>query len=79
MISVVIEAFKKSGTVYVPLYTFCKSLFCMQQPWTATELYITLHSSSARLDRTFPVQIHLIGIWDSHDHLSVRNKEVKFI
>ena len=79
MLSVVIEAFKKSGTVYVPLYTFSKSLFGMQQPWTATGLYITLHSSSAKLDRIFPVQIHLIGIWDSPDHRSVRNKEVKFI
>ena len=25
------------------------------------------------------VQIHLIWIWDSPDHCSVRNKEVKFI
>ena len=38
---------------------------------------ITLHSSSAR--RIHPVQIHPIGIRDSHDYHSVRNREVKFI
>ena len=47
--------------------------------YTATGLYITLHSSSARVHGIFPVQIHLIGIRDSPDHRSVRNKEVKFI
>jgi len=30
-------------------------------------------------DGIHPVQIHLIGIQDSPDHRSVRNKEVKFI
>ena len=33
--------------------------------YTVTGLYITLHSSSARLDRIHPVQIHLIGIRDA--------------
>ena len=37
---------------------------------------VTLHSSSARLDGIYPVQIHLIGIRNSPDHYSVRNKEV---
>ena len=40
---------------------------------------VTLHSSSARLNGIYPVQIHLIGIRNSPDHYSVRNKEVKFI
>ena len=56
MLSVVIEAFKKS--VIFPPYTFRKSLFVIQ----ATGLYITLHSLSVRLDGIYPVQIHLIGI-----------------
>ena len=47
--------------------------------YTATRLFITLHSSSARLDVNHPVQIHLIGIRDSLDHRSVSNKEVKLI
>ena len=47
--------------------------------YTATGLYITLHSSSARLDGIHPVQIYLIGIRHSPDLRSVRNKEVKFI
>ena len=68
MLSVVIEAFKKS----VHLSQIVVS-------YTATGLYITLHSSSARLDRIHPVQIHLIGIRDSPDYRSVRNKEVKLI
>ena len=29
-------------------------------------------------DGIHPVQIHLIGIWDSPDHRSVGNKEVNF-
>ena len=41
---------------------------------------VTLHSSSARLDGIYPsLQIHPIGIRNSPDHYSVRNKEVKFI
>ena len=56
MLSVVIEAFKKS--IIFPPYTFRKSLFVIQ----ATGLYITLHSLSVRLDGIYPVQIHLIGI-----------------
>ena len=40
---------------------------------------VTLHSSSARLNGIYPVQIHLIGIRNSPDHYSIRNKEVKFI
>ena len=47
----------------------CSSVHLLQiVVWyfTATGLYITLHSSSARLDvdGIHPVQIHLIGIWD---------------
>ena len=72
MLSVVIEAFKNQN---VPLFTFSKLLFGS----VAVGLYITLHSSPARLDRIHPVQIHLIGIRDSPDHRSVRNKEVKFV
>ena len=41
--------------------------------YTVTGLYITLHSSPARLGGIHPVQIHLIGIRDSRDHRSVRN------
>ena len=47
--------------------------------YSATGLYITLHSSSARLDGIHAAQILLIGIRDSPDHRSVLNKEVKFI
>ena len=72
MLSVVIEAFKNQN---VPLFTFRKLLFGS----IAAGLYITLHSSPARLHGIHPVQIHLIGIRDSSDHRSVRNKEVKFI
>ena len=32
-----------------------------------------------QLDRIYPVQIHLIGLRDTSDHRSVRNKGVKFI
>ena len=42
--------------------------------YTATGLYMTyisLHRSSARLDGIHTVQIHLIGIRDSLDRLSV--------
>ena len=72
MLSVVIEAFKSQ---------LCSSVHLSQivVSYTATGLYITLHSSSARLDRIHPVQIHLIGIRDSPDYRSVRNKEVKLI
>ena len=73
MLSLVFRALKRVG--YVPLYNCCKFIVW----YTATGLYITLHSSSARLDGIHPVQIHLIGIRDSPDHRSVRNKEVKFI
>ena len=66
MLSVVIEAFKKS-------VMFLCTLSQIVVWYTATGLYITLHSSSARLDG-----IHLIGILDSPDRRSVRNKEVKF-
>ena len=68
MLSVLIEAFKKS-----PL---CSSVhFSQIVVWyTATALYITLHSSSARLDGIDPLHIQLIGIWDSTDHRSGRNK-----
>ena len=47
--------------------------------YAATGLYITLHSSSARLDGIHPVQIHLIGIRDLPDLSCVCYKEVKFI
>ena len=53
--------------------------FALAVWYTATRLFITLHSSSARLDGIHTVQIHLIGIRDSPDHRSVGNKEVKFI
>ena len=60
MLSVVIEAFKK-------LVMFLCTPFanrCLVILYTVTGLYITLHSSSARLDGIHPVQIHLIGIRD---------------
>ena len=66
MLSVVIEAFKKS-------VMFLCTLSQIVVWYTATGLYITLHSSPARLDGIHPVQIHLIGIRDSSDHRSVRN------
>ena len=74
MLSVVIQALKKSVCSSVHL-KFCKLIVW----YTATGHYITLHSSSPRLDRIFSVQIRQIGIRDSPDHRSVRNKEVKFI
>ena len=66
MLSVVIEVLKKSSNL-------CSFVHLSQIVvwYTATWLYITLHSSSARLDGIFPVQIHLIGIRDSPDHRSV--------
>ena len=50
--------------------------------YTATGLYITLHSPSARLDSIHPICRFIwsgFGIRDSPDHHSVRNKEVKFV
>ena len=47
--------------------------------YMATGLYITLHSSTARLDGIHPGQTHTIGIRDSPYHRNVRNKEAKFI
>ena len=64
MLSIVIPS-----VMFLFVCTFRKSLFDVQR----LGFEITLHSSSA------PVQIHLIGIPDSPDHRSVRNKEVKFI
>ena len=71
MLSEVIEAFKSWLCFSVHL----SQIFVWYEP---TGLYISLHSSSARLDGIHPLQIHLIGIWDSPDHCSVCNKEVKF-
>ena len=61
MLSVVIQSLKKSVMFLCSDWAF----------------EITLHSSPARLDRIHPVQIYLIGIWDSPEHRNVRNKEVK--
>ena len=72
MLSVVIEAFKKlCSLICTPFANYVFGIL-----WLAFE--VTLHSSSARLDRIYPVQIHLIGIRNSPDHYSVHNKEVKF-
>ena len=71
MLSVVIEAFKKSVMF---LCTTFNNRFLV---YTGTGLYITLHSSSARL--LDGISIDLIGIRNSPDLRSVRNKEVKFI
>ena len=60
---------------YVPLYTFSQIVVW----YTATGLYITVHNWSATLHGIPPVLIHLVGIWDSPDHRSGRNKEVTFI
>ena len=75
MLSVVIEASKK--LVMFLCTPFANYLF----PWyVATWAFeVTLHTSSARLDGIYPMQIHLIGIWNSPDHYSVCDKEVKFI
>ena len=62
MLSVVIEAFKKSV------------IFQIFVCYTATGLYITLHSLSVRLDGIYPVQIHLIGIRDSSDRQTQRKQ-----
>ena len=75
MLSVVIEAYQK--VCYVPLYMHLLQINCLAYGNWAFE--VTLHSSSARLDGIYPVEIHLIGIWNSPDHYSVRYKEVKFI
>ena len=66
MLSVVNQALKVG---YVPLYTFCKSLFDIQR--------LSFLKSPCIAHQ--PDGIHLIGIRDSPDHRSVRNKEVKFI
>ena len=60
MLSVVIEAFKKSVMFLCTPFTNRCLVY-----YTVTGLYITLHSSSARLDGIHPVQIHLTGIWDA--------------
>ena len=70
MLSVVIEAFKNQN---VPLFTFRKLLFGS----IAAGLYITLHSSPARLHGIHPVRIHLMGIRDSPDHRSVVIKRLR--
>ena len=54
MLSVVIEAFRKS-------VMFLCTLSQIVVWYTATGLYITLHSSSARLEGIHPVWIHLLG------------------
>ena len=56
MLSVVIEAFKRS-VMFLSVH-----LSQIVVWYTATGLYITLHSSSARLDGIHPVHIHLIGM-----------------
>ena len=59
--------------------------FVLRTPFAICLVYshwafeVTLHSFSARPDGIYPVQIHLIGIYDSADHYSIHNKEVKFI
>ena len=73
MLSVVIEAFKKL------VMFLCTSLQINCLVYGDWAFEVTLHSSSARLDGIYPVQIHLIGIWNSPDHYSVCYKEVKFI
>ena len=72
MLSVLIEAFKNQN---VPLFTSSKLLFGS----IAAGLYITLHSSTARLHGIHPVRIHLMGSRDSPDHRVVVIKEVTFI
>ena len=70
---IVIEAFKQ----------LCSSVHLVQiNCWVFGDwaFEVTLHSSSARLDGIYPsVQIQLIGIWNSPDHYSIRNEEVKVI
>ena len=64
--------------VYVPLYVRLLQIVVW---YTATGLYITLHSSSAILDGIHPVHIQLIGAGFGI-HLitaAVRNKDVNFI
>ena len=57
MLSVVIEASKKSVTfLFTPFANRC----LVYSDWALYRVYITLHSSSARLDGIHPVQIHLI-------------------
>ena len=56
------SSFKKVG--YVPLYPFRKAAGLLNSLCTAH-----------RPDWIHPVQTHLIRIWDSPDHWSVRNKE----
>ena len=61
MLSILIEAFKKSVMFRCTPFANCCLVY-----YTLTGLYITLHSSSAaRLDGIHPVQIHLIGIRDA--------------
>ena len=71
MLFVVIEAFKKSAM-------FLCTPYANRCWYKATGLRI-LHSSTTRIDGIHLVQIHLIGIRDSPEHRSVRNKENKFI
>ena len=71
MLSVVIQALKKSVMfLCTPFANRC----LIYSDWA---FEVTLHSSSARLEGIYPVQIHLIGTRNSPDHCSVHNKEVK--
>ena len=72
MPSVVIQALKKS----VMFLWHLLQINCLV--YSDLSFEVTLHSSSARLDGIYPVQIHLIWIRDPRDHRSVRNKEIKF-
>ena len=69
MLSVVIEAFKKSIMLLcTPFANRC----LVYSDWASYHL-----AKLTGLDGIYPVQIHLIGIWDSPDYRSVCNKEVK--
>ena len=68
MLSVVIEAFKKS---VILLCTPFANRCLVYSDWPLYHL-----TQFIRLVGIFPVQIHLIGIRNSPDHRSARNKEV---
>ena len=70
MLSVVIQALKK------PVMFLCTKNRCLIYSDRAFEVTPCI---AHQPDEIHPVQIHLIGIRDSPDHRSVRNKEIKFI
>ena len=74
MLSVVIETFKKSVMfISTPFANRC----LVYSDWALYQ--VTLHLLISQTRRDSKCADHLIGIRDSPDHRSVRNKEVNYV